>query len=49
MTGITFSTSAETGTAQDPYLAVTYTVATPSKVVIDGSTIKIDGGTLKID
>ncbi len=49
ITGISFSTSEETGTAQDPYLAVTYTVAAPSKVVIDGSTIKIDGGTLKID
>ncbi|MFA6215857.1 MAG: hypothetical protein WC768_04795 [Patescibacteria group bacterium] len=40
--------SERTGTSQDPYLDVTYTIIT-NAVKIDGGTIKLDGGTIKID
>ncbi len=44
---VTIYASEQTGTAQDPYLEVTYSVF--SSVKIDGGRLKIDGGRLKIN
>ncbi|MFA6382725.1 MAG: hypothetical protein WCX08_05670 [Candidatus Buchananbacteria bacterium] len=48
ITGVNIYSSEQTGTSQDPYLDVTYTIIT-NAVKIDGGTIKLDGGTIKID
>ncbi|MBP9855822.1 MAG: hypothetical protein KBC48_00730 [Candidatus Pacebacteria bacterium] len=46
--GITVIPSEATGTSQDPYLTVTFSVASPA-LRINGGTLKINGGTLKVN
>lgn len=46
--GITAMTSEQTGTSQDPYLSVTFSVANPA-LKINGGTLKVNGGTLKVN
>lgn len=46
--GITVNTSEATGTSQDPYLTVTFSVASPA-LRINGGTLKVNGGTLKVN
>jgi len=45
---ITISTSEESGTSNDPYLDITYTVPVPT-IKVNGGTVKVNGGTVKVN